>query len=133
MLTPEITAVMQECSQGSINGTLRFPQVVEKLIAVGAESYHTDLYRHEKTFYMPSGESHIESEYEFEALEIAEAFDPESLQHTIRLVQQAKINYIEFMEQTAAAGVAHYWVYLAGRCAVYVGRRGDAHTERFPD
>lgn len=82
---------------------------------------------------MPSGESHIEAEHEFDALEVAEAFDPESLQRTIRLVQQAKINYIEFMEQTASAGVAHYWVHLSGRRAVYVGRRGDAHVERFPD
>lgn len=132
MLTNEISDVMRECSRGSVDGTLRFPQVVEKLTAVGVEAYHADLYRHEKTYYMPSGESHIEEDPEFGSLRVADAFHVDGVRRAIALVQKAQIGYIEFMEQIAAAGVAHYWVYLSGRRAVYVGRLGDAHVEWFP-
>lgn len=133
MLTNEVRDVMRECSRGSVDGTLRFPQVIAKLMAVGVEAYHADLYRHEKTYYMPGGESHIENEPEFGSLRVAGVFDVDGVRRAIGLVQKAQVGYIEFMEQIAAAGVAHYWVYLSGKRAVYVGRRGDAHIEWFPD
>jgi hypothetical protein len=47
-------AVMTECSVGSVQGKLRFPQVLQKLGEIGVESYHADLYRKEKTYYMPN-------------------------------------------------------------------------------
>lgn len=132
MLDAKTIAVMRECSAGSVAGTLIFPQVLGKLLEIGAESYHADLYRHEKTYYMPSGESHIEGEKEFGWLTVADGFSQDGVRRAIQLVQQGRIGYIAFMEQIAAAGVAHYWVYLQGKKVDYVGRRGDVWTEWFP-
>jgi uncharacterized protein YbcV (DUF1398 family) len=124
--------VMRECSEGSVSGTLRFPQVVEKLAAIGVEAYHADLYRYEKTYYMPSGESHVQDESQFDSRQVAHRFDRDSVRWAILQVQQAKIGYIAFMEQIAASGVAQYWVYLQGKKVDYVGRRGEMWTEWFP-
>lgn len=32
----------------------------------------------------------------------------------------------------AAAGVAAYWAFLAGRRVIYFGRKGEFHSEEFP-
>jgi uncharacterized protein YbcV (DUF1398 family) len=132
MLPEEIIATMRACSVGSVNGTLRFPDVVEKLVELGVESYHADLYRHEKTYYMPSGDSHGERETKLPLFPVADTFDVDGVREAIHRVQKVEVNYIEFMDQIARAGVAHYWVYLTGEKAVYVGRRGESWTELFP-
>ena len=132
MLDAKTIAVMTECSVGSVAGTLRFPQVVGKLIEAGVEAYHADLYRHEKTYYRPSGESHVVTESEFDSLKVADRFDQTGVRTAILEVQQGKIGYIAFMEQIAAAGVAQYWVYLSGKKVDYVGRRGEVWVEWFP-
>jgi uncharacterized protein YbcV (DUF1398 family) len=132
MLDEKTVAVMTECSVGSVQGTLRFSQVLEKLAAIGVESYHADLFRKEKTYYMPSGESHLEGEQEFDGLTVADTFNQDGVRRTVQLVQQGKIGYIAFMKQIAAAGVSQYWVYLRGKKVDYVGRRGEVWTEWFP-
>ena len=132
MLDEKTVALMTECSVGSVQGTLRFPQVLEKLGAIGVESYHADLFRKEKTHYMPSGESHVKSEQEFDRLTVADSFNQDGVRRAIQLVQQGKTGYVAFREQIAAAGVAQYWVYLAGRRAVYTSRRGEEWVEWFP-
>jgi len=132
MLTEETIAVMRECSAGSVDGTLVFPEVVKMLSEVGVESYHADLYRHEKTYYMPGGDSHVEAEKRLPLFPVAHTFDVDGVKEAIRRVQKAETSYIEFMDQISAAGVTHYWVYLTGKKAVYVGRRGEAWTELFP-
>lgn len=132
MLDEKTIAVMTECSEGSVSGALRFPQVVEKLAAIGVEAYHADLYRHEKTYYMPSGESHVEGESKLGGITVADGFHQDSVRQAIRRVQQGKTGYVAFMEQIAAAGVAQYWVYLEGRRVVYTGRRGEEWVEWFP-
>jgi uncharacterized protein YbcV (DUF1398 family) len=132
MLTDEMKDVMRECGRGSVTGAVRFPEVLQKLMAIGVESYHADIYRHDTTYYLPSGESFVEDVPEFGALAVADAFCVEGVRRAIARVQQAQIGYIEFMEQIAAAGVAQYWVYLEGRRAVYTGRSGEEWVEWFP-
>jgi len=132
MLNEETIAVMRECSVGSVEGTLRFPQVVGKLLDAGVESYHADVYRHEKTYNMPSGESYVEGEPKLQSLTVADAFDQNGVRRAIQQVQQGKIGYIAFMEQISTAGVAQYWVYPLGKKVDYVGRRGEVWTEWFP-
>jgi uncharacterized protein YbcV (DUF1398 family) len=133
MLDEKTIAVMRLCSRGSVEGTLRFPDVVKKLVEAGVESYHADIYRHEKTYYMPGGSSHLEPEKDLPLFAVAHTFDMDGVKTAIRRVQKAETSYIEFMDQISMAGVAQYWVYLTGKKAVYVGRRGDAWTELFPD
>lgn len=131
MLDEKTIAVMTECSEGSIEGKLRFPQVLQKLGAIGVESYHADLYRKEKTYYMPSGESHAE-ELAFGSYEVAETFDMNGVRRALLRVQQQQSSYLEFIEEIAAGGVAQYWVYIGGRRAVYTSRRGEEWVEWFP-
>ena len=57
MFSKENIQVLDECSERSVAGTITFPEVVGKLMAVGIESYHADLYRREKTYYSANGDS----------------------------------------------------------------------------
>lgn len=129
--------VMKGCSTGSVRGTLTFPQVAGCLADLGVESYHADLYRLEKTYYLPDGSSHVEPEDLLDPAEcggpaIAQAFSEEGVAAAVAAVQRAEIDYVTFLRRIAAAGCTGYWVYLAGRKVVYAGRQGEMHTEHFP-
>ena len=53
-----VASTMQECTDASDQERISFPEVVMKLMQAGVERYHADLLRAEKTYYLPSGESH---------------------------------------------------------------------------
>lgn len=127
-------AVIQECSHRSNQGTISFPEVVGKLIAIGVESYHVDFYRNEKTFYFSNGESHLEPDsLALSANDIAPSFSAEGVQQTIKASQRGEINYQEFLRRVMAAGCIGYVAYLAGKRVAYVGRSGENHVEYFPN
>jgi uncharacterized protein YbcV (DUF1398 family) len=132
-----LIAVFHEASAGSIAETVNFPTVVGKLIAAGAESYHCDLYRREKTFYMPDGSSHIEQEseldpHEFNGTHIARDFAEDKIVAALRAVQAGSITYVEFLRRIMAAGCVGYQVCIAGKRALYFGRAGQVYVEKFP-
>lgn len=125
--------VIRECTEGSFAGTIRFPEVVERLGAVGVERYTVDLTRLEKTAYDASGESFVEPLPLADAPPVADDFSAAGVQETLADVQQGRIGYSEFLRRIMAAGIASYGVFLGGRRALYVSRWGDVHVERFPD
>jgi uncharacterized protein YbcV (DUF1398 family) len=131
-MTSETIAVLQECTDASDQERITFPEVVMKLAAAGVERYHADLLRGERTYYLPSGESH-----RLNAVQITEvpaaAFAAERVEAAIRAIQQQKIQYREFCDRIVRAGCVGYMVSLAGRRAVYYGRTGDNYVERFPN
>jgi uncharacterized protein YbcV (DUF1398 family) len=131
-MTSETIAVLQECTDASDQGRITFPEVVMKLAAAGVERYHADLLRGERTYYLPSGESH-----RLNAVQITEvpaaAFAATGVEAAIRAIQQQKIQYREFCDRIVRAGCVGYMVSLAGRRAIYYGRTGDNYVERFPD
>jgi uncharacterized protein YbcV (DUF1398 family) len=129
-------AIFHECSAGSIAETLNFPGVLAKLAAVGAEGYHCDLYRCEKTYYLPDGSSHVESEpeldrHEFRGSHIALRFCEDGIKAALNSVQTGAITYIEFLRRIMAAGCVGYTVNLMGRRALYFGRRAEIYVEPF--
>ena len=137
MFDKETIQVLQECSERSVAGNITFPEVVGKLMAVGIESYHADLYRREKTYYAPGGDSHVESESEldaniFGAHAVAAELNPAGVAEALRQIQHKEIDYQQFLLGIQSAGVASYSVYLAGMRAIYTGRKGDAYVEWFP-
>lgn len=137
MFNQETVAVLRECSERSVAGTLAFPEVVGKLMAAGIESYHADLYRREKTYYAANGDSHVESESGldpkvFHAGAVATALNPNGVKEALRRIQHKEIDYQQFLRDILAAGTANYWVYLAGKRAIYTARNGDAYVEWFP-
>lgn len=123
--------VFEECTRASDEERITFPEVVGKLMDVGAERYHTDLVRAEKTYYLPNGESHVVP-HAWATHAPAETFSAAGIEAAVRAVQAKQIQYKEFCARIGAAGCVGYVVSLAGRRAVYYGRTGDSYVEPFP-
>jgi uncharacterized protein YbcV (DUF1398 family) len=125
---PAIHAVMAETQAGQ----LIFPEVVRRLSQVGVESYFCDAAAMRETFYLRDGQTHT-AKMTLPHHAIAEEFSQAGIVAAIRGAQTDTIRYPEFMRQAAAAGVIAYWAYLTGRQVIYFGRKGEMHTEKFPD
>ena len=124
-------AAMETCTRASDAEEMAFPRIVELLIEAGVERYHADLARHEKTYYLPGGQSHVTPCAEI-GVPIARAFDGAGVAAAIRASQAGEIGYRSFLRRIAAAGCAGYIVSIAGRRAVYLGRTAEPHVEHFP-
>ncbi len=126
------TSIIHECTDGSFNRNMPFPQVVQRLVGAGFERYEADLVRLEKTYYMPSGTSHVEPLPFSPAVPVAESFAQDQITAALRAIQRNAIDYAEFLRRIVAAGCVSYGVFLRGKRAIYWGRDGDFHVERFP-
>ena len=127
-----VHATIQSTFEASNRGTIHFGQVIGDLAAAGVESYHVDYRSGRTTYYLPDGST---ADFRFERPQhgIADAFDGDAVRAAIRCAQQGRVMYPEFKEQSQLAGCVAYTVWIAGRHVVYHGRRGETHTERFPD
>ena len=124
-------STVQETTRESLAGNMTFPEVVQKLAAIGVESYRVDLIRNEKTVFMPNGESIVEK-LEYEGVSPATSFSFEGVQVAVKRIQAKEIDYQEFLRQIMAAGTTFYMVYLNGKKVVYFGRNGEMNIEGFP-
>ena len=131
-MTPQTQSVLRECTEGSEQGTLAFPDVLAKLSQAGVERYHADLLRSEKTYYTPNGESYVVAA-KLSRSEAARQFSGPAVEAAIRQSQAGSIDYAEFCSRILAAGCVGYFVSLAGRRAVYYGRAGETYVEPFPN
>jgi uncharacterized protein YbcV (DUF1398 family) len=130
-MNAHVKQVVQECTTGSDQERLGFPEVVAKLMDAGIERYHADLRRAEKTYYLPTGESFVTPAEAVDG-EPAEAFSAAGVEAAIRAIQTQSIAYGEFCTRIVEAGCVGYLVSLAGKRAVYYGRTGEMHVELFP-
>lgn len=126
----KVEQVMHECSKGSLEGTMAFPEVVSKLSAAGCEQYHADFRRQEKTYYMPDGEDHVEA-LPVGSRPIGQTLSPDAVIAALRAIQARQISYVEFLGRIIEAGCVGYFVYIAGKRAIYLGRNGEIHVEHF--
>jgi uncharacterized protein YbcV (DUF1398 family) len=126
------TTVIHETLAQSQAGELVFPEVVRRLMEVGAESYFCDLANGTKTFYAVDGNTHRETMV-LPLRPIAEKYSSVDLVAAIRGAQADTIRYPEFMKRSAAAGVIAYRAFLKGRKVIYLGRKGEVHVEQFPN
>jgi uncharacterized protein YbcV (DUF1398 family) len=128
-----VAAVALDCTTGSEENRLSFPQVVALLTAAGIESYHADFHRATKTYYLPDGDS-LEVPTAPLTAQPAMRFDPTGIEAAVRVAQAGGPGYTYkgFCEQVMAAGCVGYTVSLTGRRAVYVGRTAESHVELFP-
>jgi uncharacterized protein YbcV (DUF1398 family) len=125
------TEPMRKALEGSLEGKLVFPEVVQMLAAAGVQSYFADLVRGQETFYMPNGEIHVESMPPFPA-KVATNFSQPGLLAAIRAAQADQIRYPEFLKRAMDAGTIAYWAFLTGKRVIYFGREGEFHVEDFP-
>jgi uncharacterized protein YbcV (DUF1398 family) len=122
--------VVREMSKASDDERITFPEVVKALMEVGIERYHADLVVGRKTYYLPDGDF---EEVEVHKVEAATGeFSAKGVEKAVRLIQRQAIGYRQFCRLIADAGCVGYFVSLTGRRAVYYGRTGDEHVERFP-
>jgi len=127
----QLIETLEQCARASDDGSLRFPEIVARLTEAGVDQYHADLVRAEKTYYLPDGTSHVLSCAPVNAA-FAEAFDPDGVSAAVRASQAQQIDYAEFCERAAVAGCTGYFVSMAGRRALYLGRTAEACVEYFP-
>ena len=123
-------AVIEECTTGSDQGTMTFPQVVGRLFGIGLEQYHVDFRRGERTFTLPDGDSYRNTQAIH--AQPGAIFDASAVEATIRTIQRGEIDYQEFCRRVIDAGCVGYFVSLAGRRAVYYGRGLETLVEPFP-
>jgi|SRR5687768_14275173 uncharacterized protein YbcV (DUF1398 family) len=126
-----VRSVMREASRQSDEGKQSFPEIVQKLMAVGVERYHQDLLRSERTYYLPDGESEVVPNDRVTAAP-ASFFSAAGMEAAVRAVQAGAIDYKEFCRRAMEAGCVGYIVSITGRRVVYYGRTGDNHVEYFP-
>lgn len=127
----EHTKIVEDCAQGSLAGTLTFPEVVGRLAAIGVERYHADYSREEITYYWVNGDSHV-VKLPHPPETIAQEFSAAGVAAAVRQSQQGEHTYVDFLRKTMAAGCVGYFVQITGRQAIYFGRLGDSHVEKFP-
>ena len=127
----EIARVLLDCARGSQTGELTFPQVVAQLTEVGVEWYHADYARQEITFYLTDGESLVVPSPHV-AHATADEFSAAAVEAAVRQSQRGEHSYEDFVHKTMAVGCVGYFVQITGRQAIYFGRRGECHVERFP-
>src|SRR5262249_34686576 len=94
-------AVVRECTTGSDEERVTFPEVAMKLMAAGIERYHADLTRAEKTYYMPDGSSEVVPTLPL-AAETATDFSTAGVEAAVRAIQARTIGYKTFCERIMA-------------------------------
>ncbi|KZD01346.1 DUF1398 domain-containing protein [Oceanibaculum pacificum] len=126
-------SVARTCLDGAESDMMHFAQIVGVLMEAGFESYAIDFRRAVALYYLPDGDS-AELPTHRIATPIAASLDTARLQAAIREAQQrvAGYSYKGFCEKAASAGCAGYVVSFIGRRALYIGRTGETHIERFP-
>lgn len=120
-----------ECTRASDEERMIFPDILKLLMAAGIERYRADLCRSEKIYYLTDGTSHL-TPCKPVTGDIAQDFSASGVEAAVRASQSGEIRYGEFCKRIAAAGCVDYIVTLAGRRAIYYGRKGEAHIEVFP-
>lgn len=131
MQSPDAIAVMKDCKEQSLAGTMTFPDVVARLRGAGVERYHVDYSRDEITYYFPCGGSHV-LPMGLPRDPIAVEFDAAAVAAAVRGAQLGELVYPEFSRNVMAAGCVGYFAQLAGRRVLYFGRDGESHVEHFP-
>lgn len=119
-------------ARATLDGSLSFPQIVDKLVAEGVEYYHVDYAAKTFTFYGETG-SPIISPLAFEGLpSISQVWDAVALKEAISDSQHNGQGFREFCRRAMVSGVQGYFAFLRGKRVTYFGRLGDHHVEWFP-
>lgn len=130
-MDPHRLFTVYQCVEASSTGELKFPQILERLAKVGVERYLADYTRLEKTFYFADGET-VTTALPVESPTIGQEFLKDAIATAVLQSQRNEHTYADFLTKTMAAGCVGYFVYLVGRHAVYLGRKGETHVEPFP-
>lgn len=129
----ERIAIAKACLNAANDGTLSFPEIVDRLMGAGFEGYTVDYRRGSQIYYLPDGDS-IELDMPHSAGSIATAFNSADVGALVRWAQAngPDYSYVAFSEKVKGSGCAGYLVSFLGRRVVYYGRTAETHVELFP-
>ena len=128
----KVLDTITRCAQGSHDGTMIFPEIVQALIEVGVSRYFVDFIRQEATYYLQDDETHrLHCAMPEET--IALTFDAAEVAAAVKASQTEGQSYHRFLERVMQAGCIGYTAYLDGRRVIYGGRNGDMQIEYFPN
>lgn len=130
-MNPEHADLIRETAALSLAAQIDFPEVIRRLISVGVERYHADYCRQETTYYLPDGDSLVVNTSHPDH-PLAMEFSASGVAAAVKQSQRGEHTYADFVRKTMAAGCVGYFVQIAGQRAIYFGRNGDCHIERFP-
>lgn len=122
---------IETCSLQAEQEKIAFPEVVMRLDQAGVDLYYADLLVPCRTYYA-GDEAYMVPSSIGSKKELGAIFKAQDIEKAIRLIQQGKIAYQEFLRLVMAAGVVAYFVFIKGRKAVYVGKLGEQYIEPFP-
>ncbi len=125
-----LAAILDACTRAAYEERLTCAEIVQRLDEVAVERYHTDFLRGERTYYTEAGGSHV-THFHHATMVPAPAFDAARIEAALRALQRREIRYQAFTQRLLAAGCVGYFVSLAGRQVLYVGRGGEVFVERF--
>jgi uncharacterized protein YbcV (DUF1398 family) len=128
-MNPDQIAAIRQCATLSVQGKLPFGAAMGRLMAIGVERYHADYSRHERTYYLPDGESLVFPVSHPPGV-IARAFVAADIEVALEQIRRGEIIYPEFLKLTQAAGVVGYFAHIAGGQVIYFGRNGEQHIVR---
>lgn len=110
---------------------LSFPDQVRYLSEIGIERYYIDLVKMEKTYYSRNDETFVEQIQVENLPALGQNFDKTKVVEAVRATQKGEIDFHTFLRIIIAAGAIAYTVYIDGKHVIYVGRKGESHTEEF--
>jgi uncharacterized protein YbcV (DUF1398 family) len=124
--------VADDCTRDSLEKSIPFPEVVQRLMDAGVESYFADLVAMRKTYYGTDGAVHVVEMPLADPVAVPVEFDAAGVRAALLAIQQRQISYPQFLTRIMGSGTWGYHVFLRGRRAVYLGRFGEFHVEHFP-
>lgn len=132
-MNAERTAVAKACLEAAHDGSMSFPEIIDKLLEAGFECYAVDYRRNVQTYYLPDGDN-VEYDMPHSSGSVAAAFDSAEVETLVRWAQAngPDYSYAAFCEKVKAAGCAGYLVSFLGGRVVYYGRTAETHVELFP-
>jgi uncharacterized protein YbcV (DUF1398 family) len=123
---------IKECTEGSFNGSMAFPEVIKKLHQIGIQSYNVDLISMTKTSYDIKNLFHTQNLNQFSYSNISQEFNTQKIKDALLSIQKKETNYPQFLKQIMEAGVCRYEVFIRGFKTIYLGYNGDLYVEPFP-
>ncbi|MDR0483666.1 MAG: DUF1398 domain-containing protein [Alphaproteobacteria bacterium] len=124
--------VIKSVQKAFINHTLSFPEGIGKLITAGVQWQYVDFIQMLTTSYSADN-NYFVSEIAFnEKVFVADTFNAEAIKQAIKLSQEQNLPFFDFYKTSVNAGCIGYHIFIAGKKVVYYGRKGESHTEFFP-
>lgn len=125
--------VIKECIDMAFRDNKAFPEIVNRLQAIGVERYYVDLVRMEKIYYFKDG-GYYEAQFGLkDPVAIEKDYSEEGVRLALEAFTKGQIDYAVFLKRMMESGVACCFVFFKSKQVVHFGRGGEQFVEPFPE